>query len=47
MSKPAKIHYGHYTLGRRALCGRVVKCDESLTRNERNVTCDQCHKALG
>lgn len=41
-----KIHYGHRTLGR-ALCGRNIKCDEALTRNEKEVTCEQCHRALG
>lgn len=36
-----KIHYGHYTLGLRGLCGRVVKC-EQLTRNDKKVTCNKC-----
>ncbi len=46
MGKPRKIHYGHYTLGR-TLCGRKITCSEALSRNYREVTCEQCHRALG
>lgn len=42
-----KIHYGHYTLGRRALCGQIIKCDENLSRNEKEITCEKCWRALG
>jgi hypothetical protein len=46
ISKAKKIHYGHYTLGR-ALCGRKIICNEALTRKKKDVTCEQCHRALG
>ena len=41
----SKIHYGHYTLGLRGLCGREVKC-EQLTRDEKKVTCKKCLDAI-
>lgn len=47
MAKAKKVHYGHYTLGRRALCGRLISCDDCLKLNEKEITCDQCWRALG
>lgn len=35
------IHSGHYTLGRRALCGTIV-CAEVLTLDDDKVTCKRC-----
>lgn len=46
MKSPAKIHHGHYTLGHRVLCGRLVKCDEAKTLNEKEVTCAKCLDAI-
>ena len=40
-SKEQVKHSGHYTLGLRALCGRVVKC-EQLTLRDKDVTCKKC-----
>lgn len=46
MARKAQVmHYGHYTLGLRALCGRVVKC-EQLTRVEKDVTCKKCEDMM-